>query len=83
MLASQRILTCRPGVNAVLISNTYHEFTDSHSILAHVQQSLVPGGRLVVVDREPKSSAELRLSESAEHEISAEQVESELRAGEI
>ena len=31
--------------DAVLISNTYHEFSDSHSILVHVYQSLVsPGG---------------------------------------
>ena len=31
-------------VDAVLISNTYHEFADAHSILAHVYASLVPGG---------------------------------------
>ena len=42
------------GVNAVLIANTYHEFTDSQAILAHVVRSLVSGGRLVVVDREPR-----------------------------
>jgi arsenite methyltransferase len=65
-------------VNAVLISNTYHEFTDSHSILAHVYQSLVPAGRLVVVDREPKPGGS-DVSATAEHEISAEQVEGELR----
>ena len=65
-------------VNAVLISNTYHEFTDSHSILVHVYQSLVPAGRLVVVDREPKPGSG-DISPTAEHEISAEQVEGELR----
>jgi len=64
-------------VNAVLISNTYHEFTDSHSILVHVYQSLVPAGRLVVVDREPKPGSG-DISATAEHEISAEQVEDEL-----
>jgi len=66
------------GVNAVLISNTYHEFTDSHSILVHVYQSLISTGRLVIIDREPKpiDGAD---SQSAEHEISAEQVERELR----
>jgi len=65
-------------VNAVLISNTYHEFTDSRSILLHVYQSLVPAGRLVVVDREPKTI--LRdIPQSAEHEVSSEKVESELR----
>jgi ubiquinone/menaquinone biosynthesis C-methylase UbiE len=65
-------------VNAVLISNTYHEFTDSHSILVHVYQALVPSGRLVVVDREPKAAGSVS-SEVDEHEISAEQVERELR----
>lgn len=66
------------GVNAVLILNTYHEFADSHPILAHVQQSLVPGGRVVVVDRIPKSTPGYA-SETAEHEISADRVEGELR----
>jgi predicted methyltransferase len=65
-------------VNAVLISNTYHEFTDSHAILMHVYPSLVSAGRLVVVDREPRPASS-PISETAEHEISAERVESELR----
>ena len=65
-------------VNAILISNTYHEFVDSRPILVHVYQSLVPGGRLVVIDREPKPSGSA-ISENVEHEISAERVESELR----
>jgi arsenite methyltransferase len=65
-------------VNAVLISNTYHEFTDSHSILVHVYHSLVPAGRLVIVDREPKPGSS-DVSATTEHEISAERVESELR----
>jgi predicted methyltransferase len=59
-------------VNAVLISNTYHEFTDARPILIHVYQALVPGGRLVVVDREPKP-------QTSEHEISPDRVESDLR----
>ena len=65
-------------VNAVLIMNTYHEFTDSQPILSHVYQSLVPEGRLVVVDRAPKP-ANLDASKMAEHDISAERVERELR----
>lgn len=65
-------------VNAVLISNTYHEFTDSRSILAHVYQSLVRQGRLVVIDRSPRL-ARGAMSETAEHEISSETVEGELR----
>ena len=65
-------------VNGVLIANTYHELTDSQAIVAHVRESLMPGGRLVVVDRTPKPS-DVGTSPLAEHEISAEQVEKELR----
>jgi len=65
-------------VNAVLISNTYHEFTDSRSILLHVHQSLVRAGRLVVIDRSPKPTSGAAF-EGAEHEISSERVEEELR----
>ena len=68
------------GVNAVLIANTYHEFTDSHAILAHLVRSLVSGGRLVVVDREPRPVEKGSTGTAADHhEVSSEQVESELR----
>ena len=68
------------GVNAVLIVNTYHEFTNSQPILIHVVQSLVSGGRLVVVDREPRPVAQMSTGTAAEHhEVSSEQVESDLR----
>jgi predicted methyltransferase len=66
------------SVNAVLISNTYHEFTDSRPILAHISQSLVSGGRLVVVDREPKPRS-AAAPEPSEHEISIDRVGAELR----
>jgi predicted methyltransferase len=65
-------------VNEVLIANTYHELNDSQPILAQVRQSLVPGGRLVVVDRAP-NPADTGTNRLAGHEISAEQVERELR----
>ena len=65
-------------VNEVLIANTYHELTDSQAVLAHVRDSLVSGGRLVVVDRAPKPP-DIGASPYAEHEISAEQVKNELR----
>ena len=67
-----------PRVNAVLISNTYHEFADSHSILVHVYQALVPAGRLVVVDREPYQGA-ARSEIAANHEISVDRVQKELQ----
>jgi len=68
-----------PGrVNEVLIANTYHELTDSQAILRHVRESLISSGRLVIVDRAPNPS-ETGASRLAEHEISAGQVENELR----
>lgn len=39
------------AVDAVLICNTYHEFSNPGLILNRVFQSLRPGGRLVVADR--------------------------------
>jgi ubiquinone/menaquinone biosynthesis C-methylase UbiE len=66
-------------VNEALIANTYHELADPQAMLAYMRQALISGGRLVVVDRAPNSA---RRDEDplAEHEISAERVESELRA---
>jgi len=68
----------RRQVNEVLIANTYHELADSQAILAQVRQSLVSDGRLVVLDRSP-NPADIGAARLAEHEISAGQVESELR----
>lgn len=44
------------SVDAVLICNTYHEFSSPERILNHVSQSLRPGGRLVVLDRGPRAT---------------------------
>jgi len=65
-------------VNALLISNTYHELADPQAILRHVSRALVSRGRLVVVDREP-NPANVRSTENGEHEIPAERVEMDLR----
>ena len=65
-------------VDAVLVSNTYHEFADAHSILAHVYASLVPGGPLVIIDRQPNPGMAAPTGE-AEHEISSAQVQNDLR----
>jgi ubiquinone/menaquinone biosynthesis C-methylase UbiE len=66
------------SINAVLISNTYHEFTAPGPIMAHVRQSLVSGGRVVIVDRSPQDQEE-PATPFQEHEISSEQVEADLR----
>jgi predicted methyltransferase len=41
----------RGSLDAVLICNTYHEFSHPDRILDHVFQALRPGGRIVIVDR--------------------------------
>jgi hypothetical protein len=67
-------------VNAVLIANTYHEFADSKPILLHVLQSLASGGRLVVVDRQPRPAEASSSGPAAnQHEVSPDQVEGDLR----
>ena len=43
-------------VDAVLICNTYHEFSNPELMLNHTFRSLRPGGHLVVVDRAPRAS---------------------------
>ena len=58
--------------DAVLISNTYHEFANPKLILEHTYRSLRPGRRLVIVDRGPRE-------EVHGHEASAARVESEVR----
>lgn len=65
-------------VNALLISNTYHELRDPQAILVHVSRALVSHGRLVVIDREPKVTS-VGSTANTEHEISAERVEMDLR----
>ena len=67
-------------VDAVLIANTYHELTDPQNILGHVLQSLKPGGRLVILDRAPRSqNGESRSDEAEHHHISPAPVEAEIR----
>jgi predicted methyltransferase len=62
--------------DAILIANTYHEFTNPQSILAHVYGSLTPVGQFVVLDRAPnRNTADV----GGAHEVSVDRVESDLR----
>ena len=66
--------------DAVLIANTYHELTEAKQILRHLAESLKPGGRLVIVDRAPRSgAAESRESQTEHHELRPGLVETEVR----
>ena len=61
-------------VDAVLISNTYHELADPVSVRAAAFQMLRRQGTLVVLDRAPSPD-----HESAEHRVAAASVAAELR----
>jgi predicted methyltransferase len=61
-------------VDAVLICNTYHEFSNRELILKRVFQSLRPGGRLVVVDRSARATEAQHT-----HEVPLTVVEDQLR----
>jgi ubiquinone/menaquinone biosynthesis C-methylase UbiE len=64
------------SVDAVLICNTYHEFSSPKLILNHVFRALRRGGHLVVVDRAPRATE----AENA-HEMPLAVVEGELQQG--
>ena len=66
------------SVDALLICNTYHEFSHPEVILRRVGQSLRAGGRLVVVDRAPRPVADQRAAEHG-HEVPLSAVEGELQ----
>lgn len=68
------------SADAVLIANTYHEFTQPKPILDDVFRSLKPGGRLVILDHALRSAATgSREIGTEHHEISAELVDAEVR----
>ena len=67
-------------LDAVLIANTYHEFTNPQSILGRTFQALRSDGRLVVLDRGPRSyHGESRATQMQQSQITAALVESDIR----
>jgi predicted methyltransferase len=60
--------------DAVLICNTYHEFSKPNLILDYVFRSLRPGGHLAVVDRAPRATEAQHA-----HEVPLTAVEGQLR----
>jgi len=67
-------------VDAVLIANSYHEFTKPLAILGHAFRALRSGGRLVVLDRGPRSyQGESRETQMERFQIAVSVVQDEIR----
>ena len=68
------------GVDAVLIANSYHEFTKPLAMLDHMFRALRSDGRLVVLDRGPRSyhgvSREIQMQQ---YQIASSIAEDEIR----
>jgi predicted methyltransferase len=68
-------------LDAALIVNAYHEVEPYREMLAHIRDSLKPGGRLVVVDNIPlKTGSRPRADQVKNHVISGDVAEPEFRA---
>jgi ubiquinone/menaquinone biosynthesis C-methylase UbiE len=74
-------LLARGAFDAVLISNSYHEFTQPEAMLKHICDALKPDGRLVVVENySVVQRSESRAVQVKRHEIAQEILERELTA---
>lgn len=51
-------------MDAVLIVNAYHEMPQYQSMLQYIQESLKPGGRLVILDKHASSDREASTREA-------------------
>jgi ubiquinone/menaquinone biosynthesis C-methylase UbiE len=68
------------AVDAVLIANSYHEFTKPLAILDHAFRALRSNGRLVVLDRGPRNyHGESREIQMQQYQIATSIVEDEIR----
>jgi ubiquinone/menaquinone biosynthesis C-methylase UbiE len=74
--------TLAPGAfDAVLISNTYHEFTQPEAMLKHIREALKPDGCLVVVENYTLVQKSVSRAEQVKrHEMEPEILERELTA---
>ena len=65
-------------VDAVLIANTYPEFRNPRVMIEHVFRALRPGGRLIMVDRGPRSTEPANILAHG-HEVPIEAAVQELQ----
>jgi len=71
----------RASLDAVLISNAYHEMIDYQAMLTHIRSSLKSGGHLVVIESIDSERQGLERKEQVKHhQLSPELLEAELKA---
>jgi ubiquinone/menaquinone biosynthesis C-methylase UbiE len=71
----------RETFDAILVSNTYHEFTQPEIMLKHICEALKPGGALVVVENYSiEHRAESRALQATRHDMAPDTLERELSA---
>jgi predicted methyltransferase len=69
------------ALDAVLIVNAYHEMPKYESMLRHIQESLKPGGRLVILDNTPlRTGKRPREKQTNNHVLSSDLVAGEVTA---
>jgi ubiquinone/menaquinone biosynthesis C-methylase UbiE len=67
--------------DAILVSNTYHEFTQPSKMLRHIYDALRPDGRLVVLELYSHAhKSETRAEQAKRHDMSPDILEQELAA---
>ena len=68
--------------DAILVSNTYHEFSQPSAMLKRLCDALKPRGRLVVVENyTPAGRSDSRADQAKRHDMAPENLEPELAAG--
>jgi ubiquinone/menaquinone biosynthesis C-methylase UbiE len=74
-------MLARAAFDAILVSNSYHEFTDPEAMLKHICDALKPDGTLVVVENYALAhKTESRAEQAKQHEMTPEVLERELTA---
>jgi ubiquinone/menaquinone biosynthesis C-methylase UbiE len=70
--------------DAILVSNTYHEFTQPSAMLKHLCEALKPGGTLVVVENcSIAHRSDSRPEQTKRHDIAPDILERELSAASL
>ena len=69
----------KEALDVVVIMDTYHEMTDYMTILEHVNKSLKPGGRIVIIEKlKERIKGKSRRAQTNAHSLGMKYVEGEL-----